>query len=110
MIQGEVWNANLNPTVGSEQGGFRPVVIVSGNAMNENLNVVLVCPITSKIKNYLGNVILQPDALNGLKKVSEILNIHVRYLPKDRLKKKVGSINEVQLSETKKGLNDLLTY
>ena len=110
MKQGEIWAANLNPTRGSEQAGIRPVVVVSGNLMNEYLNLVIICPLTSKIKNYKGNVVLEPSSKNGLKEQSEILNFHVRSVAKNRLKKMIGSINDVQLLATKKGLNDLLTY
>jgi mRNA interferase MazF len=52
MRQGEIWYADLNPVKGSEQAGFRPVVILSGNLLNENLPIVIVAPLTTKIKNY----------------------------------------------------------
>jgi len=45
MKQGEIWMADLNPVVGSEQQGIRPVVIISGNAMNNNLGISIVCPL-----------------------------------------------------------------
>ncbi|HLT80083.1 MAG TPA: type II toxin-antitoxin system PemK/MazF family toxin, partial [Cyclobacteriaceae bacterium] len=67
MKQGEIWYANLNPSNGSEQAGFRPVVIVSGNLLNELLPVVIVMPLTTKVKRYKGNPILQPTKSNGLK-------------------------------------------
>ena len=62
MKQAEIWRAYLNPSVGSEQSGLRPVVIISGNALNNNLNVVIACLLTSRIKNYKGNVILEPKS------------------------------------------------
>jgi mRNA interferase MazF len=110
MKQCDIWQADLNSTKGSEQAGFRPVVIISGNLMNQYLNVVIVCPLTSKIKNYKGHVVLQPNAENGLKSPSEILNFHVRSLSKDRLVKKLGTITEKELELTKKGLNEILTF
>tara|TARA_R110000868_G_scaffold312358_3_gene573283 strand:+ start:242 stop:574 length:333 start_codon:yes stop_codon:yes gene_type:complete len=110
MRQGEIWRVNLNPSVGSEQGGLRPVVIISGNALNENLNIVIVCPLTSKLKNYKGNIVLQPNTDNGLNLPSEILNFHVRSISKNRLVKKLGSISEKDLELTKKGLNEILKY
>ena len=53
MKQGEIWLTNLNPTEGSEQSGFRPVIIVSGDALNDNAQVVWCCPLTTKLKKYL---------------------------------------------------------
>ncbi|MBL4586060.1 MAG: type II toxin-antitoxin system PemK/MazF family toxin [Flavobacteriales bacterium] len=110
MRQREIWQVNLNPTKGSEQAGFRPVVIISGNLLNQYLNVLIVCPLTSKIKNYKGNVVLEPTVYNGLKKSSEILNFHVRSISKTRLVKKIGSITTEQLDLTKKGLDEILTF
>jgi mRNA interferase MazF len=66
MKQGEIWYANLNPVTGSEQLGHRPVLIISGNLLNEHLPVVICCPLTTKIKNYKGNIILEPDQENNL--------------------------------------------
>ena len=78
MKQGEIWSANLNPSRGSEQARFRPVVIVSGNLLNQHLPVVIVMPLTTKIKKYKGNPILQPTKLNGLKNESEMLVFQIR--------------------------------
>ena len=110
MKQCEIWNANLNPEKGSEQQGFRPVVIISGNLMNQYLPVVITCPLTTKIKNYKGNVVLEPNETNGLTEKSEIMVFHIRSVSKDRLVKKIGSITENQLQELKLGLDDILRY
>ncbi len=66
MKQGEIWYADLNPTKGSEQSGFRPLVILSGDLLNVFMNVVITCPLTTKVKNYKGNVVLLPDDKNEL--------------------------------------------
>lgn len=68
MKQAEIWEMYFNPVKGSEQSGRRPAVFVSGNALNDNLNTVIVCPLTSKIKKYKGNVVLSPNKENGLEK------------------------------------------
>ncbi len=108
MRKGEVWQVNLNPVKGSEQVGIRPVLIVSGDLLNEYAPVVWVCPLTTKIKNYKGNVLLKPNKLNGLKKESEILNLHLRAISKDRLVMQVGEITKEQLIQTRKGLQEIM--
>jgi mRNA interferase MazF len=108
--QGEIWYANLNPTLGSEQSGFRPLAIISGNMLNENLNVVIACPLTTKIKGYKGNVVLQPNAQNCLPQPSEILVFHVRSVAKERLVRKIGEISNNELALIKQGLDDILRY
>lgn len=110
MKQREIWYADLNPVRGSEQQGFRPVVIVSGDLLNTNLQVVIACPLTTKIKNYKGNVVLEPTETNGLEKQSEIMIFHVRSISKSRLVKKIGSISNEQLTALKQGLEDVLRY
>lgn len=110
MRQGEIWRANLNPTKGSEQAGFRPVVIVSGNLMNQYLNVVIVMPLTTKIKNWKGDVVLNPTGTNGLTAKSEVLTMHIRSVAKDRLVEKIGRINDLELEALKTGLSDIMRY
>ncbi len=110
MKQGEIWNVDLTPIRGSEQAGFRPVVIISGNLLNVNTPILIVCPLTSQVKNYHGNVILSPNAKNGLRKKSEILTFHARSISKERLIERVGSIRKEELEQIKICLSDILKY
>lgn len=110
MKQGEIWKVNLNPTKGSEQKGMRPVVIISGDLMNKYLQVVITCPLTTKIKNYKGNPILKPDTNNKLRHVSEILIFHIRSISKERFIKKVGVITNQELETIRSTLGDILKY
>lgn len=110
MKQGEIWYASLNPVKGSEQAGYRPVVILSGDLMIKYLKVVIVCPLTTSVKNYKGNVILRPNKSNGLQKPSEILVFHIRSVSKDRLAKCVGKVSAAELEAMKKGLGEMLRY
>jgi mRNA interferase MazF len=110
MKQGEIWQADLNPPKRSEQAGSRPVVIISGNLLNQHLPVVIAVPLTTKIKNYKGNPLLKPSKTNGLKGESEMLVFHIRSISKDRLKKKQGNIEASELTQAIKTLNDILKY
>lgn len=110
MKQGEIWYTNLNPVKGSEQKGHRPVVIISGNLLNTYLQVVIACPLTTKIKGYKGNLILDPDEMNGLSERSEIMIIQIRSIAKESLIKKIGTITNEELTRIKQGLDDILRY
>lgn len=110
MKQGEIWNLYLDPVSGREQGGRRPAIIISGNLLNRYLDVVMVCPLTTSIKNYKGNLILEPNKTNGLEKKSEILTFHVRSVSKTRLDKKLGSITQKDVEYIKATLEDILRY
>ncbi len=109
MRQGEIWMSDLSPTIGSEQAVRRPLVILSGNLMNQFLQVIITAPLTSKIKNYQGNPVLQPNQTNGLKIESEILVFHIRSVSKDRLVEKIGEIQKSELDQALETLKDLTT-
>ncbi len=110
MKQGEIWFTNLDPVKGSEQSGYRPIVILSGNLLNENSRILIVAPITSKIKNYKGNPILEPNNKNGLNEISEVLIFHIRSISQDRLIKKIGEMDHSDLELAIKTLNEILRY
>jgi len=110
MRQGEIWFADLNPAKGSEQAGRRPVVIVSGNTLNDTLPIIIVVPITSKIKSYPTCVRLPANKTTGLTKESEAIPFQIRAIAKKRLTKQIGRINEEELREILKGLFVVLTH
>lgn len=109
MRQGELWYAILGPVKGSEQDGYRPVLIVSGNLMNQYAPVVICCPLTSKIKKYMGNPILSAGN-HGLTNDSEVLVSHVRSISKDRLSEKIGEVPLSVVQSIKKTLHELMTF
>jgi len=78
--------------------------------LNKYLNIVIACPLTTKIKNYKGNPVVNPNPENGLEKISEILIFHIRSISKERLVKKIGSITDDELETLKKGLNEIFKY
>ena len=110
MRQKDIYWANLNPVRGREQQGRRPVVIVSGNAMNDNLGVFIICPISTIIKNYAGCLALRRNKINNLSADSEVITFQIRTVAKERLVKKIGEITDQELQELISLLNDVLTY
>ena len=66
MNRGEIYYAHLSPVIGSEQGGYRPIVILQNNKGNKYSTTVIVAPISSKItKNDLPtHVIIEEDFLH----------------------------------------------
>jgi len=110
MKKGEIWLINLNPIRGKEQAGTRPVVIVSGNAMNDHLGLSIVCPITSKIKKFAGGVILQADITTGLDTKSEILTFQIRTVAHNRFIKKIGNITGKDMNKIIENINKIQKY
>src|SRR3989344_5074787 len=110
MRQGDIWIANLEPIQGSEQGGRRPVVIISGRAINESLPIVIVVPLTSKIKSYPATVYVAANRANGLTKDVEALPFQIRAVTKARLKKRIGRVMPEELRDIVRGLFVVLTH
>jgi mRNA interferase MazF len=52
-----IW-VDLDPTVGHEQGGRRPAIVLSPARANDISDLAIVCPITNRIKNYPFEVLL----------------------------------------------------
>lgn len=102
--QGDVWIADLEPVQGSEQGGRRPILVISGNSLNNALSIVIVVPLSSKIKNYPTSVRIRPSSANGLSKEAEALPFQVRAITKGRLKKKIGTVTHSDLRKILEGL------
>lgn len=110
MKQRDIFLADLEPTQGQEQKGTRPVVIVSGASMNEYFDLCMVCPLSSKVKNFSSCVVLKKSPISGLNQDSEILSFQLRTISKKRLHKKIGEITQEQLEQVFSGLNDVLRY
>jgi mRNA interferase MazF len=106
--QREIWYAQLNPVKGSEQAGKRPVVVVSGNTMNETLPVSIVCPLSSSIKEYPGCVRIKANKESGLKSDSEVITFQIRTLAHARLTKKIGTVTVSELRAIMQGLQEIL--
>ncbi len=109
-MQKEIWMVDLNPVQGSEQSGIRPVIIISGDSMNTYYNVVIICPLTSKVKSFKGCPVIKPDKTNNLKSISQAIPFQIRAISKSRLKKRVGIISNNTLDQIKDGVNIFLNY
>jgi mRNA interferase MazF len=94
MKRGDIYYANLSPTVGSEISKRRPVLIVSNDANNRAANTVTVLPITSNVSRvYPFEVKLPQDS--GLAKSSKVQAQQIRTISKQRLEGEcIGSLSE----------------
>ena len=98
--QWTVFLATLDPTLGSEQAGKRPVLVISREAINQTLPVVNVLPITSvksSSRRIYPNEVLLPSSTAGLSVNSIVLCYQIRTLDKQRLYKPLGELKEEKL-------------
>lgn len=106
MRRGEVYDARLDPTEGSEQAGIRPVIVVSRDAINAASPVILVVPCTTSRTGrrlYPSQVLLQaPDG--GLDVDSVALGEQVRALATSRLRRRRGQLSPMALASLDRAL------
>lgn len=89
--QGDIWICNLNPVVGSEQGGIRPVLVVQNDVGNLHSNTTIIVPLTKQDKVSLPqHILLNSIKYNFLTYDSTVLCEQVRCLDVTRLEKKIG--------------------
>lgn len=89
--RGDVYIADLSPVVGSEQGGCRPVVIVSNDTCNQYSPNVVCVAITSKIDgSYPTHAVLDQNFVYGT-----IMAEQIRTLSLKRLRKKLGRFSDM---------------
>ena len=97
--RGDIYYADLSPVVGSEQGGLRPVLIVQNDVGNKYSPTVLAAAKTSKMgKTKLPTHIDVPGIDVGLAKDSVILLEQIRTIDKQRLKERLGRLDEKTMS------------
>ncbi len=110
MKQKEIYFADLNPAARRSRSASVPVVIISGDTINSQFGMSIVCPIKKNIKYLGGCVALKKDKLNNLRHDSEILAFQVKTISHERLTKKIGEITGEQLAETIIWLRDILKW
>ncbi|HLF05165.1 MAG TPA: type II toxin-antitoxin system PemK/MazF family toxin [Dehalococcoidia bacterium] len=105
MRRGEVYYIRLDPTEGSEQGGTRPAIIVSRDAINLSSPVVVVAPCTTYQgqRLYPSQVLLQPPE-GGLTVRSVAMAEQIRTISTRRLGRLQGSLSRAALRQLERAM------
>ena len=97
--RGDMFYADLNPVVGSEQGGIRPVLVIQNDVGNHFSPTVVAAAITSrKAKNSLPTHILLEN-VPGLAPTSLLLLEQLRTIDRKRLRGYIGRISKEKMLE-----------
>ncbi|MGI8497276.1 MAG: type II toxin-antitoxin system PemK/MazF family toxin [Gemmatimonadaceae bacterium] len=103
MKRYEVRWASLDPTQGTEIPKTRPVVIVSLDALNEHLQTVTVCPLTTQLhpawRTRLGVRVGRRDA--------EIAVDQIRTISKSRLGRRLSTLSESQATSLRRLITEM---
>lgn len=107
ILRGDIYWADLNPVIGSEQGGFRPVLILSHNIFNDRSGTVIVVAITSQPQRAGFPLTLELSDTN-LPKKSWVKISQIRTLSTKRIGKKIASATLEELVSIIDGLNEII--
>lgn len=105
--QFDIWLADLNPTVGTEPGKTRPVVIIQTDLLNETHLSTIICPITTNVKPEAEILRIHLKKAQ-LPKQSDILVDQPRAIDNKRFIKKLGRLTPEQAEILKSNLRIIL--
>ena len=104
--RGEIYRADLNPVIGSEQGGMRPVLVVQNDVGNRYSPTIIVLAITSRInKAKLPTHIEIAGGGFGLERDSVILCEQVRTIDKSRLRDRLGVLPQQAMADVDQAIS-----
>lgn len=107
-LRGEIWLAELNPVRGHEQGGRRPVLVISADPLNDSpADLVIALPLTTTLRGIPFHVLVNPPE-GGLKVPSAVLCEAIRSISKNRCLKRWGGISLQTLFQVEDRLRILL--
>ena len=107
--RGEVWLVTLAPTVGHEQTGRRPAIVISEDVFNSGpAELVVVLPITSTLRPIPSQVRLSPPD-GGLNRESAVLCEAIRSVSRSRLVRRLGPVSTARLRLVEDALRILLS-
>lgn len=109
ISRGDVVLCDLNPVMGSEQAGMRPVVVLQIDRANAVSPHTIIAPFTTKIRHaLLPSHAFVPAGVGGLNKDSVVLCEQIRVIDKRRIIKVVGHLDSSYLEDIARALRAIL--
>jgi mRNA interferase MazF len=107
-VRGEVWDVDLNPIRGHEQGGKRPALVVSVNEFNQGPSgLVTIVPITSKSKGIRSHIAIEAGEA-GLTTRSFAQSEALRSISLERLTRRRGMVSDKTMEKVEYGMRVIL--
>jgi mRNA interferase MazF len=105
--QYDIWLADLNPTIGTEPGKTRPVVILQTDLLNDVHLSTIICPVTTNVKPDIE--LLRVHLKKGqLDKLSDVLVDQIRAIDNKRLIKRLGKLTKDQVQKLRDNIRIVL--
>ena len=98
IVKGAIFYADLDPIIGSEQKGIRPVIIIQNDMGNKHSPTVLAAPVSTKKDKILPTHILIKQ-FDKIRQDSIVLLEQIRVLDKSRLKGYMGTLDDETMEQ-----------
>jgi mRNA interferase MazF len=109
VTRGDVVLCDLNPVIGTEQSGIRPVVIVQIDRANAVSPHTIIALFTSKIRRaLLPSHVFVPAGIGGLSQDSVVLCEQIRVIDKSRIMRVIGHLDDVYMEQLATALSTIL--
>ena len=102
--RGEIWLVRLDPAVGSEIKKTRPALIISNDINNQHASLATVLPISDKGAKVYPFEVAISEGISGLSKPSKIKCQQIRTIDKERLVKKLGTVEKELMLDIEEAL------
>lgn len=107
VLRGEIRWADLSPVRGREQGGRRPVLILSHDVFNERSGTVIAVAITSQPQRAAFPLTLELTT-RGLPRRSWVKISQVRTLAAERIGRRIARVSAEEIDQVVDGLNEIV--
>jgi len=109
LTSGDVVDLDLGPPTGREAGFRHPAVVVTAQrVLDADPSVVQVVPLTTTVREFASEVVIDPDAANGLSARSAAQCQHVRAVSTARTDDVRGNVGALELRQIREILGTLL--
>ena len=108
--KGDVCLVCLDPTTGVEIKKTRPVIIVSNNWINQYSQLLVIVPLTTNVDRISPSHVLIPKGCGGLDSDSKAVTEQIRAIDKQRIVKKLGTLDVNTFEEVRNALKNTLDF
>lgn len=105
--QYDIWLADLQPTIGTEPGKTRPVVVIQTDLINEAHLSTIICPVTTNVKPEV-KLLRVHLTKKELPQLSDVLVDQIRAIDNRRLVRHLGKLNREQIAALKSNIKIVL--
>jgi mRNA interferase MazF len=106
---GDVVDLELGPPEGREAGFRRPAVLVTApRLLDAGTSVVHVVPLTTAVRRFHSEIVIEPDGTNGLDQVSAAQCQHIRAVSRRRIGSVRGNVGAVVLAQVRDAIAVIL--